>query len=229
MNVFLASLGTALWSGLLTTLHPCPMATNIAGIVLLSQWFRQSRKTLFAAICYIVGGITAYLLLGWIITSGLLAVENTAAFFQGFFTLLLGPCLLLSGMILSGLFFNSVHNRFTTWLETGFLKKRYSSAGSFFLGFILSYAFCPATAALFFGVLIPLAVVQKSLFLIPLLYGLGAGLPAVVIVLLVIRGVNLTGRRVQREWLEVFFTRVCGVLLIFLGIYISLDKIFRLF
>ena len=45
------------------------------------------------------------------------------------------------------------------------------------MGFIFALAFCPMSAALYFGVIIPLAAKNAAPLSLPLLYGLGTALP----------------------------------------------------
>jgi len=52
--------------------------------------------------------------------------------------------------------------------------------GSGLLGFLFALAFCPVSAALFFGSLLPLAVRQESTWLLPAVFGIGSALPVLV-------------------------------------------------
>jgi len=52
--------------------------------------------------------------------------------------------------------------------------------GAFFLGCLFALAFCPYSGVLFFGVLIPLVLKSNEAFLLPLLFGLGTGLPVII-------------------------------------------------
>ena len=53
------------------------------------------------------------------------------------------------------------------------------------LGILFALSFCPISAALFFLQLIPLAVDQNSPVILPLIYGLGTGLPVLLFALLI--------------------------------------------
>ena len=66
-------------------------------------------------------------------------------------------------------------------------------AGAGLLGMIFALSFCPVSAGLFFGALIPLALNADSRLLVPAVYGLGTGLPVVVVALLLVLGVKSLG------------------------------------
>ena len=51
--------------------------------------------------------------------------------------------------------------------------------GAGVLGFGFALTFCPVSAALFFGSLVPLAVKHESSLLLPSIYGIGTALPVV--------------------------------------------------
>jgi len=52
--------------------------------------------------------------------------------------------------------------------------------GAGVLGLVFALAFCPTSAGLFFGGLIPLALKSNSAILLPILYGIGTALPSSV-------------------------------------------------
>jgi cytochrome c biogenesis protein CcdA len=54
---------------------------------------------------------------------------------------------------------------------------RFGVLGAFLLGVLFTLAFCPYSAVLFFGALIPLGLTSDSGLILPAIYGLGTGLP----------------------------------------------------
>ena len=84
-------------------------------------------------------------------------------------------------------------------------------------------SFCPTTAALFFGSLIPLAVNQESALLIPLAYALGVALPVCFFALLIIGAAH----QVQRWFntikdIEPWIRRITGTIFLCIGTYFTL-------
>ena len=105
--------------------------------------------------------------------------------------------------------------------------KRDSALGAGLLGIIFALAFCPVSAALFFGGLIPLSVREGSSFLFPALYGIGTALPVVLFALLIAFGASYVSRTFDRiRQLESVVRRFTGILFIAVGIYFCLVYIF---
>jgi cytochrome c biogenesis protein CcdA len=93
--------------------------------------------------------------------------------------------------------------------------------GGFLLGALFALAFCPYSAVLFFGLLIPLALKSAGGVALPAVYAIGTGLPVLVFGVLISAGVA----RVS-TWLNAV-TRVekiirVAVSIIFIGVGIYL-------
>jgi cytochrome c biogenesis protein CcdA len=102
--------------------------------------------------------------------------------------------------------------------------------GSLPLGILFALAFCPVSAALFFGGLIPIAVKAQSGIWLPLVYGIGTAFPVMVFVTLIATGVRYIGNVYQRVTTMEFYTKkLTGVIFILIGIYYILAYIFGLF
>ncbi len=82
------------------------------------------------------------------------------------------------------------------------------------LGIVFALAFCPVSAALFFGGLIPVAIKTKSSISLPLIYGIGTGLPVLffaVLVSLRTEYINKVFHRVTQ--MEIYTKRITGIIL----------------
>ncbi len=66
----------------------------------------------------------------------------------------------------------------------------WGTVGGFLLGAIFALAFCPYSAVLYFGVLIPLALKSAGGISFPAVYALGTGLPVLVLGTLLSLGVS---------------------------------------
>ena len=64
-------------------------------------------------------------------------------------------------------------------LDLSKFKAKGGAVSSLFMGFVFALAFCPISAALYFGVIIPLAAKNSAPFSLPLLYGIGTALPVI--------------------------------------------------
>lgn len=165
----------AFWLGVLTSVSPCPMATNVAAIGYLARHSRSRALQLLAGLLYALGRAVAYTLVGALITWGLLSAPVVSTFLQKHLGQLMGPILVVVGMVLSGLL-----PGLPSFGGSGRLGAKiadFGVLGSGLLGFLFALAFCPVSAALFFGSLLPLALNQQSSWLLPAVFGIGSALP----------------------------------------------------
>ncbi|RLI47864.1 MAG: hypothetical protein DRP09_21995 [Candidatus Thorarchaeota archaeon] len=89
-------------------------------------------------------------------------------------------------------------------------------------------SFCPASAGLYFGSLIPLSVKYESRVLFPLLFGVGTALPVFVFAILIALGTRAVGRAFEKiTQFERWARRVTGAIFLVVGVYLSLAFIFR--
>ena len=100
MDAFLTSVGAALWLGILTSISPCPLATNIAAISYVGRNAGQSRLVLASAGLYTLGRVVAYSVLGALVVASLLSAPGLSVWLQKYLNLFLGPFLIVVGMIL---------------------------------------------------------------------------------------------------------------------------------
>jgi len=100
MMELLIAFGSALWLGILTSISPCPLATNIAAVSFLSKKIAHPFMVFLSGFAYTIGRMIAYAVLGWIIISSLLSVPQVAQFLQKYMVKALGPLLIITGLFL---------------------------------------------------------------------------------------------------------------------------------
>jgi cytochrome c-type biogenesis protein len=220
---------SALWLGLLTSISPCPLASNVAAISFLSKKIAHPALVFISGLAYTFGRMASYAILGWVILHSLLSVPQVAQFLQKYMGKALGPILILTGLVLleiiplrfSGLSLSQkYHNKLN---QSG-------APGAFLLGFIFALAFCPVSAALFFGSLIPLAINSKSGIVMPFIYGMGTGLPVFVFAVAIALGVTSLSRWFHRiTKIEYYMRKITGVIFIIAGLYYTEIYILKLF
>lgn len=219
---------TALWFGILTSISPCPLATNIAAISFVSRHTGRLHSVLLAGLLYALGRTLAYLVLGALIMGGLLASGEIALFLQRYLNQALGPVLILVGMLLLGL----LRSTASVNLVGDRLQHRAEKGGwlwPMLLGILFALSFCPVSAGLFFGVLIPLSVSSNSIFVIPLVYGLGTAAPVAVFALLIAFASQKLGKAFDRlTHIERWVRRITGAIFILAGLYYSLLYVYEL-
>ena len=229
MTEIFIGFASALWLGILTSISPCPLASNVAAISFLSKKIAHPALVLISGLAYTFGRMVAYAVLGWIIISSLLSVPQVAQFLQKYMGKALGPLLIITGLILleiitirlPGLSLSQKHH--TKLAESG-------AAGAFLLGFIFALAFYPISAALYFGSLIPLAINSKSGIVLPFIYGIGTGLPVLVFAVAIAFGVTSLSHWFNKiTRLEYYTRKITGVVFILVGLYYTGIYIFRLF
>lgn len=229
MTEIFLSLASALWLGIMTSISPCPLASNVAAISFLSKKITHPAFVFISGLAYTLGRMVSYAILGWIIISSLLSVPQVAQVLQKYMGKALGPLLILTGLFLleiitirlPGLSLSQKqHNKLA---ESG-------APGAFLLGFIFALAFCPISAALYFGSLIPLAINSKSGIVLSFIYGIGTGLPVLVFAVAIALGVSSLSHWFHKiTKLEYYTRRITGIVFIIVGLYYMGIYILKLF
>jgi len=219
---------TAIWLGILTSVSPCPLATNIAAVSFISRRITQRNAVLLSGLLYTLGRSLTYIVLGVLIVRTLVDVPILSDFLQRYINKILGIVLILIGMVLLNLLriplsIPSVSENIAKKLvDKGAL-------GSLPLGVLFALAFCPVSAALFFGGLIPIAVKAQSGIGLPLIYGIGTGLPVLLFAFLAATGTSYVNNLYHRITKIEFYTKkATGIIFILVGIYYALAYIFEL-
>lgn len=221
-------LTTALWLGILTSISPCPLASNIAAISFIGRRVGSTRQVLLSGLLYTIGRTIAYVGLGVVVIAGLMASGEIARFLQRYLNQLLGPILILVGMLLLGLF------EFTASvsLAGSGVQARASRGGTWWsivLGMLFALSFCPVSAGLFFGGLLPLAAANQSRLVLPSLYGVGTALPVIVFAFLMAFASQSVARAFNRlTQIEWWVRVITGVVFILAGVYYCLVYIYGL-
>ncbi len=228
MPEYLLSMTSAFWLGILTSISPCPLATNIAAISYIGKRVQRPGIVLSTGLLYTLGRSFAYLALGVLIVSSVLSTPALARFLQQYMNKLLGPVLIITGLFLLEILKLSIPGfNMGTRMQT--IADKWGAWGAFPLGVVFALSFCPVSAALFFGSLIPLALSHHSSVLIPTVYGIGTSLPVFVFAILIAFGARRLGNVFNRiTQIEKWARRITGVIFLLVGIYFSLMYIFHL-
>lgn len=228
MDSFLLAAASAFWLGILTSISPCPLATNIAAISFIGRRVGNPRRVFLTGLLYTGGRTLTYLALGIILVASLLSMSELSLLLQKYMNKLLGPILILVGMFLLGLISFNFSGR---GVSDGFQKRaeNFGMWGAGLLGIIFALSFCPLSAALFFGSLVPLSVQHNSSIAMPLLYGVGTGLPVIIFAIIIAFGAQSLGKAFDLlTAIEKWARRVTGTIFILVGVYYCLAYIFHL-
>lgn len=161
--------------GLVTAVSPCPLATNLAAVAWLAKHAGSRRRALAGAIAYTLGRVLAYAGIALLLVAGAASAPRVSAALQEWLPPLLGPLLLLTAMVLLGLLPLPLPRG-----GSGAAAQRLARAGplgELALGALFALTFCPVSAALFFGSLLPVALASPVGAAAVVAYGFGTALP----------------------------------------------------
>lgn len=213
---------TALLLGLLTAISPCPLATNITAIGFISKGIENRQRVLWSGILYTLGRTMAYSVLGalliYIIRAGADTFDLQLAISE-WGELIIGPALIIIGIVML------LSEYFSLGGKVGFQGSAWAEQlngplGAFVLGVLFALAFCPTSALLFFGMLIPMSTTASGGYLLPVVYAVSTALPVIVVAWLLAfsmqsLGVFLDSIKVIQRW----FNRIVSLLFVFVGAY----------
>ncbi len=218
---------SALWFGILTSISPCPLATNIAATTFIGRQIQTRYGTLVAGAAYTGGRALAYILICFIIVAGLFSIPGVSMFLQQYMNKILGPVLIAVGILIADIIplrlpaWGGGNSAFVHRLSNG------GAIGAIFLGFLFALAFCPVSAALFFGSVIPLALKFESSLWLPLWYGIGTALPVIGFALLLAYGTRAAAGFVRGlTAMERYLRRLTAVVFVGIGIYFTVTYTF---
>ncbi|MBF0105647.1 MAG: sulfite exporter TauE/SafE family protein [Deltaproteobacteria bacterium] len=219
MTDLILAAGTAFWLGILTSISPCPLATNIAAISFVGRRVDSPSKVFWAGLLYTIGRACTYVVLGIMLVASLLTAPVLSQSLQKYMPYVLGPLLILVGLVL----LNVIRINFASKGTAGRLQKHIEWLGvwgALALGIIFALTFCPVSAALFFGSLLPLALQHKSHWILPLAYGIATGLPVLVFSFFIAFGARQIGSVFNKLTIfEKWARSITGVVFIIIGVY----------
>jgi cytochrome c-type biogenesis protein len=221
MTETLAAIGTAVWLGILTSISPCPLASNVAAISFVGRHVASPRRVVLSGVAYTLGRALTYVLVAVLVVSSVLSIPSVSLFLQERMNQLLGPLLIVIGVIMLGW----VRLPAPTWARGQAFRERAGRGGiggAGLLGVLFALSFCPVSAGLFFGGLIPLAIGANSRVMLPAVYGVGTGLPVVLFAVLIVLGTSWVGRafRVMTA-IDRAARPVTGAVFVLAGLYVT--------
>jgi len=209
---------TAIILGLMTAISPCPLATNISAIGFISRNIENRRRVFINGLVYTLGRAISYTGLALIIFFGA-SKMHVSMIFQGWGERLLGPVLILVGLLMLDIIkiklpgFSGLTDKIG---ENG--KGSYWS--TLLLGMVFALAFCPYSGVLYFVMLIPMTVTSAGGLYLPVLFAIATGLPVIIFAWLLAYAVGNVGKLYNRiKLFELWFRRVVSVIFIAVGIY----------
>ena len=230
LMAFMEAMGTsnipllaAFFIGLMTAISPCPLATNITAIAYASKRIDNSKHTLWVGFLYTLGRMFTYVVIASLVVWVGINTQAIALFLQKYGEIILGPFLIIIGILMLDLIkFNFSQKND----KLGALKEKLASKGligAFLLGVVFALVFCPFSAVLFFGMLIPLAIQAGDGFVIPAVFAFATGLPVILSSFILVKSVNKLGAIMNKvQAFELWMRKIIAVIFILVGIYYTM-------
>jgi len=211
---------SAFFLGLLTAVAPCPLATNIAAVAYISRNVTDRKYAVITGALYTLGRMFSYSLLGVLIIVVGLEIPGVSTFVQDVGERALGPILIVMGLIMLNIDRLSFGKGGGKLASLGGKVANWGMIGGFLLGVLFALAFCPYSAVLYFGVLMPVALESAGGIALPPIFAIGTGLPVLVfgtLLSLGVAGVSSWLNAITRA--ERIMRIVVSVIFIGVGIY----------
>jgi cytochrome c-type biogenesis protein len=166
-----------------------------------------------------------YVAIAVLAVASLLSLPEVSFFLQTNMHKIIGPILIIVGIILLDVLPISFSTSFAS-ISIQEKAGKWGIWGSGLLGIVFALSFCPLSAALFFGSLIPLAIDGKSAVLMPSVYGLGTALPVVAFAFVMAFGVKSIGRVFDKlTQIEKWARKLTAFVFIGAGLYLLLKSL----
>jgi cytochrome c-type biogenesis protein len=216
---------TAFLLGIMTAISPCPLATNISAIGYIGKDVQDRRRVFYNGVIYTLGRAISYTILGIILI--MILKQGTSVFkiqrtITTYSELFIGPLILAIGIMMLGVIrINlSLPGRFTEKAEKGIKGGNY--LGALMLGVVFALAFCPYSAILYFGGLIPVSVSSTMGYFLPLVFAIATGLPVIIFAWILAFSMSSVGNVYNNiKTFEIWFRRIVSVVFIVVGIYLT--------
>jgi len=215
---------SALVLGFMTSISPCPLATNITAVGFISKDIDNRNRVFINGLLYTLGRAITYTAIALVLYLGADQFKFSG-FFQQYGEKILGPLLIIIGLFM----LDVIKIKFpgmsglSSKMEN---KSKWSYFDAILLGMLFALAFCPYSGVLYFGMLVPMTISSASGLYLPVLFAIATGIPVIIvswILAYTLSGIGGFYKKIKS--FEIWFRRVIATLFIIVGIY----YIFRVF
>lgn len=209
---------SALVLGFMTSISPCPLATNITAIGFISKDIDNRNRVFINGLLYTLGRAITYTAIALILYLGADQFKFSG-FFQQYGEKILGPLLIIIGLFMLDVIklkFPGM-NGLTSKMEN---KSRWSYFDAILLGMLFALAFCPYSGVLYFGMLVPMTISSASGLYLPVLFAIATGIPVIIVSWILAYTLSGIGGFYNKiKSFEIWFRRVIAILFIIVGVY----------
>ena len=203
----------------MTAISPCPLATNITATAFISKNISNKKIVLFSGVLYSLGRAFSYTAIGLILFFGASKFQ-ISRFLNQNGEKMLGPLLIIIGLIMLNVIKVNFLSKFSFSDKLSEKLKNKGLLGSFLIGLVFALAFCPYSAALFFGMLIPITIASAEGLYLPIVFAFGTGLPVLLFTFLLAFSVGSVGVFYKKiGQIEKSMRLIAGVVFILIGVY----------
>ena len=209
---------SALVLGLMTSISPCPLATNITAVGFIGKDIDNRNRVFINGLLYTLGRAISYTAIALIIYMGADQFKFSG-FFQQYGEKILGPLLIIVGLFM----LDVIKIKFpgmsglTSKMEN---KTRWGYIDAILLGMVFALAFCPYSGVLYFGMLVPMTISSPSGLYLPLIFAIATGIPVIIVSWILAYTLSgISGFYNKVKSFEIWFRRIIAVIFIIVGIY----------
>ena len=209
---------SALVLGFMTSISPCPLATNITAIGFISKDIDNRNRVFINGLLYTLGRAITYTAIALVLYLGADRFKFSG-FFQQYGEKILGPLLIIIGLFM----LDVIKIKFpgmsglSSKMEN---KSRWSYFDAILLGMLFALAFCPYSGVLYFGMLVPMTISSASGLYLPVLFAIATGIPVIIVSWILAYTLSGIGGFYNKiKSFEIWFRRVIAILFIVVGVY----------
>ena len=213
---------TALVLGFLMILDPCTLFTSIAAIGYIDKEIGNRRKVLTNGAMFVLGKLVTYSLLAIPFLMGA-RTDGVHRLLLHWGEPLLAGFMLVCGVLLLFAGHHHTHDHgLLKWLKAA--DGRSSWIWSFMLGIFFAIAFCPHRLVYFFTMIdLAISLPCSWNWLLPIVFGLGTGLPIMLIAWLISYGaVSVESLTIRLQKVELLISYAFAVIFIGYGLYLTI-------
>lgn len=210
---------SALILGLMTSISPCPLATNITATAYISKNIASKKKVFLSGIIYSLGRAFSYTTIGLVLYFGA-SKFHIARLFQQNGEKYLGALLIIIGLIMLKVIKLDFLGKLNFQEKLSEKFKNKGLLGSFLIGVIFALAFCPYSGALYFGMLIPITISSADGLYLPIVFAFGTGLPVILFTYLLAfaaSNINFFYNKIVK--IEKVIRLITGIIFVLVGCY----------
>lgn len=210
---------TAIMLGFLTAISPCPLATNITAMGYIGKDIKTRSKVFINGLWFTLGTVVSYSLLALLIYLGADRLEISGIFVM-YSEKIIGPLLVFIGLSMAGIIRLPIPSFLSLFPS---MEKRGIRTGfdAFLLGMVLALAFCPNTAVLYFGMLIPLSINTVAGWYLPIVFAFTTAVPVVIFAWLVAFALNRVGTLLGKiTQFEKWFRKLVALMFAVTGVWL---------